>query len=174
VSEIGAFERLIRRTVHCLNEASIDYCIVGAIAASYYGSVRSTEDLDVIVDLSFKNTDQIKNLTNCLHSSNIELIKEDMLQGLLEKSHITAFDTQTYFYRVDFKGVYSSLDRVTMSNKVKITILDDLDVWLTTPELQITAKLLPGMRSEKDITDVKNILLNYKESLDLKVLKQLA
>ncbi|MGC9778426.1 MAG: hypothetical protein HZR80_04230 [Candidatus Heimdallarchaeota archaeon] len=174
MSETGAFEQLIRRTVHCLNEANIDYCIVGAIAASYYGSVRSTEDLDVITNLSFKNTEQIRNLTDCLRSSNIDLIEDDMLQGLLEKSHITAFDTRTYFYRVDFKGIYSSLDRETMTNKVKVTILDDLDVWLTTPELQIIAKLQPGMRSEKDITDIKNILLNYKENLDLKVLKQLS
>ncbi len=88
------------------------------------------------------------------------------------KSHITAFDTRTYFYRVDFKGVYSSLDRVTMSNKVKVTILDDLEAWLTTPELQIVAKLLLGMRSEKDLADIKNILLNYKEFLDLKILRQ--
>ncbi len=61
-----------------------------------------------------------------------------------------------------------------MNTKVQVTILDDLSVWLTPPELQIVAKLLPEMSSEKDILDVKNILLNYRENLDTKMLKKLA
>ena len=174
MSKFGAFERLIIRTVQCLNKTDIDYCIVGAIAASYYGSVRTTEDLDIIVDLSSNNPKQIKNLVSCLHSSDIDLIEKDMLQGLLEKSHITAFDTHTYFYRVDFKGIYSSLDKLTMANKIKTRVLDDLDIWITTPELQIIAKLLPGMRSDKDLSDIRYIFLNYKENIDFSVLERLA
>ncbi|MCF2142864.1 MAG: hypothetical protein K9W42_04115 [Candidatus Heimdallarchaeota archaeon] len=42
----GAFESFIRRSVLCLEELGLEYCIVGGIAASYYGSIRSTEDLD--------------------------------------------------------------------------------------------------------------------------------
>ena len=174
MSELGALEQLIIRTVHCLDKTNINYCIVGAIAASYYGSVRTTEDLDVIVDLTSNNIEQIKRLTSCLHSSAVDLIETDMLQGLLEKSHVTAFDTKTYFYRVDFKGIYSTLDRMTMANKVKVRVLDKYDIWITTPELQIVAKLLPGMRSDKDFSDIKYIFLNYKEKIDLTVLEQLA
>jgi len=174
VNETGAFESFIKRTVACLDEANIEYCIVGALAASYYGSVRSTEDLDVIIDLTYTNDEKIKQLVVCLQAKEIDLVEVDMVQGLQEKSHITAFDTHTYFYRVDFKGIYTSLDKETMNAKRQVTILDDLIIWITTPELQIIAKLLPGMRSEKDIQDVKNILLSYKENLDLVLLTDLS
>lgn len=174
MNEIGAFESFIRRTVDCLNESNVDYCIVGAIAASYYGSVRSTEDLDIIIDLTYSNEQKIKQLADCLRKVRIDLVVADMIQGLQEKSHITAFDTDTYFYRIDFKGITSSLDTETMKTKVQSTILDDLVIWMTPPELQVIAKLLPGMRSEKDILDVKNILLSYKENLDMTLLTTLS
>lgn len=174
MNEIGAFESFIKRTIKCLEKTKIDYCIVGAIAASYYGSVRSTEDLDIIIDLLYSDEDKIKQLANCLREFSIDLVEADMIQGLQEKSHITAFDTETYFYRIDFKGVYSSLDAETLRSKVQSTILDDLVIWLTPPELQIIAKLLPGMGSEKDILDIKNILVSYKESLDLQLIDELS
>jgi acylphosphatase len=174
VNKIGDFEELIQKTIICLNEATIDYCIVGAIAASYYGTVRTTEDLDVIVDLKGKEEKKIEKLTNCLRKQKIDLIKKEMIQGLEEKSHITAFDTRNYFYRVDFKGVYTSIDRKTMDNKVKVNLLDNIEGWLTKPELQIVAKLQPGMGSEKDINDIKNILLNYRELIDMKLLEEVA
>lgn len=172
MNKIGDFEELIKKTIICLNEATIDYCIVGAIAASYYGTVRTTEDLDVIVDLKGKEEKKIEKLTNCLRKQKIDLIKKEMIQGLEEKSHITAFDTRNYFYRVDFMGVYTSLDRKIMDNKVKVNLLDNIEGWLTKPELQIVAKLQPGMGSEKDINDIKNILLNYRELIDMKLLEE--
>ncbi len=174
MNEIGAFESFIKRTIKCLDKTKIDYCLVGAIAASYYGSVRSTEDLDIIIDLLSTDENKIKQLVDCLREYKIDLVEADMIQGLQEKNHITAFDTETYFYRIDFKGIYSSLDAETMKSKVQSTILDDLVIWLTPPELQIIAKLLPGMSSEKDILDIKNILVSYKESLDLLLLTKLS
>ncbi len=98
MNESGVFESFITRTVECLNETSIEYCIVRAIAASYYGSVRSTEDLDVIINLENTDVKQIEHLVTCLRVKEIDLFKSDLVQGLQEKSHITAFDTRTYFY----------------------------------------------------------------------------
>ena len=170
----GKFESFIIRAIESLDATAIEYCIVGAIAASYYGSVRSTEDLDIIINLAHTNNKEIKKLVAHLNKNEIDLVENDLIQGLKERGHITAFDTRTYFYRIDFKGIYSLLDKETMENKVEVTIFDDLKVWLTTPELQIVAKLFPGMKSEKDILDIKNILLNYREHLDYELLEKLA
>ena len=74
MNELGAFESLIVRTVECLNEVEIEYCIVGAIAASYYGSVRSTEDLDIIINLSKNDNNLIESLVKCLKLKEIDLI----------------------------------------------------------------------------------------------------
>ncbi|MFW9922898.1 MAG: hypothetical protein ACFFDW_06365 [Candidatus Thorarchaeota archaeon] len=174
MNETGAFESFIRRTINCLDKIKANYCIVGAIAASYYGSVRSTEDLDIIIDLSFTDEETIKQLANCLLENKIDLIETDMVHGLREKSHITAFDTETYFYRIHFKGVCTAIDRETMEQKIQKIILNDLMVCLTPPELQIIAKLLPGMNSEKDILDIKNILISYKKDLNQLLLVELS
>lgn len=97
-----------------------------------------------------------------------------MTRALSERSHVTAFDTRTYFYRIDFKGVYTPLDKETMATKQHVTLLDNLTAWLTCPEMQIIAKLLPGMRSETDLLDIKNILLTLQDELDREILFQLA
>ena len=85
MNESGFFESLIVRTIECLNETTIDYCIVGAIAASYYGSVRSTEDLDVIINLTTTDVKQIKHIVTCLQAKEIDLTERDLVQGLKEK-----------------------------------------------------------------------------------------
>ncbi|MHA1879368.1 MAG: hypothetical protein ACTSYG_03140 [Candidatus Heimdallarchaeota archaeon] len=104
----------------------------------------------------------------------IELYEKDLTRALSERSHVTAFDTRTYFYRIDFKGVYTPLDKETMATKQHVTLLDNLAAWLTCPEMQIIAKLLPGMRSETDLLDIKNILLTLQDELDREILFQLA
>ena len=104
----------------------------------------------------------------------IELYEKDLTRALSERSHVTAFDTRTYFYRIDFKGVYTPLDKETMATKQHVTLLDNLAAWLTCPEMQIIAKLMPGMRSETDLLDIKNILLTLQDELDREILFQLA
>lgn len=174
MKELGGFEELIKKTITCLEELNINYCVVGAIAASYYGSIRSTEDLDIIVDLSPQEITIINNLVGCLKSQEIDILKRELVKGLQERGHITAFDEKTYFYRIDFKGVYTDLDKETMRKKRRVKLFDELEVWLTTPEIQIVAKLLPGMRTEKDILDVKNILQNYQQDLNWEYLNKIA
>jgi len=109
-----------------------------------------------------------------LRRREIELYEKDLTRALSERSHVTAFDTRTYFYRIDFKGVYTPLDKETMATKQHVTLLDNLAAWLTCPEMQIIAKLLPGMRSETDLLDIKNILLTLQDELDREILFQLA
>lgn len=112
----------------------------------------------VIINLGSHEISQIQQLVACLRRREIELYEKDLTRALSERSHVTAFDTRTYFYRIDFKGVYTPLDKETMATKQHVTLLDNLTAWLTCPEMQIIAKLLLGMRSETDLLDINNSL----------------
>ncbi len=49
---MGRFEGLIRRIVKNFNTAGIDYMFTGALAASYYGTPRTTMDVDIVVKVA--------------------------------------------------------------------------------------------------------------------------
>jgi hypothetical protein len=47
--ELETFEELIRRIVISFNTAGLDYMFTGALAASYYGTPRTTMDVGIVV-----------------------------------------------------------------------------------------------------------------------------
>ncbi|MBE0513240.1 hypothetical protein IBX38_09345, partial [Candidatus Bathyarchaeota archaeon] len=49
---MGRFGGLIRRIVKNFNTAGIDYMFTGALAASYYGTPRTTMDIDIVVKVT--------------------------------------------------------------------------------------------------------------------------
>ena len=49
------FEDLIRRIVKDFNAAGVDYMLTEAFAASYYGTPRTTMDIDIVVKVAPEN-----------------------------------------------------------------------------------------------------------------------
>ena len=49
---MGEFEELIRRLIGCLSDSNLDYAFTGALAVSFYGSPRTTSDVDVMIGIS--------------------------------------------------------------------------------------------------------------------------
>lgn len=49
---MSRFEGLVRRIVENFNTAGIDYMFTGALAVSYYGSPRTTMDIDIVVKVT--------------------------------------------------------------------------------------------------------------------------
>ena len=52
VQKLENFKVLVRRIVNSLNAAELDYMFTGALAASYYGTPRTTTDVDVVVKVA--------------------------------------------------------------------------------------------------------------------------
>lgn len=48
-----------RGLLHGLHEHGVDYVVFGAIAMVFYGYVRTTEDLDIVVDPDLENLDRV-------------------------------------------------------------------------------------------------------------------
>ena len=52
----------LRRVVAALEDAGIDYCVVGSIASSSWGAVRHTRDADLIAVIDAQSLDVLLEL----------------------------------------------------------------------------------------------------------------
>ena len=151
---MDSFQGLIKRLIQNLNKNKIQYMFTGAIAVSYYGTPRTTMDVDIIV--AIKNTD-VKNLTQTLQDANLDF-KEEQIKHAQKTGYkiMTINDTLTP-HRVDVILSSEKLDR-------NIATIQDEPTYIQTPEALINAKLRmikatqdPGKRA-KDVNDVKSIM----------------
>lgn len=49
----------LRGLIRGLHEHSVEYALIGAIAMVFYGYVRNTEDLDIVVNPDSENLDRV-------------------------------------------------------------------------------------------------------------------
>jgi hypothetical protein len=150
------FENFIRKAITALNVSKIKYVVIGGIAAIFYGRPRTTMDLDIVVLI--KNA-KIKKLCESLKKNNFEVDEEEIKRAFRERTHVPIFFKNSP-YRIDLKGVYSTLDKASLLNRKKVKLLGK-SVWIESPEDVIITKLVYG--SEQDLNDAKAIILNQKK-----------
>ena len=144
----------MKRLIEQLNKTRQDYMFTGALAASYYGTPRTTMDIDIIVSLQGNN--QAK-LIHALREARLH-VDEQKLRDVQETGYniATLQDTLT-LYTVDLILTVEPLE------KKPCTILGQ-PTYIQTPESLILAKLRmikatrDPDRSAKDKNDVQSIL----------------
>jgi hypothetical protein len=126
----------------------------GAIAASYYGTPRTTMDVDIIIHASLKEAPR---LTQALKEAGIRHDEKKIKTALTSDYRIiTLQDTQTP-YTVDIILASEALEK-------RAATIEDQPTYIQTPEALILAKLrmikatIPPERAQKDRDDVKAIL----------------
>lgn len=161
--KLNKFEDFVRRIVDSFNAAGIDYIFTGALAASYYGTPRTTIDVDVVVKASEKELET--DLVVALRKAGME-VNELRLREVLKSGYkiLTFKDKRSSF----------TLDVMLSDKKLRKrggTILG-LPTFYQVPEDLILAKLrmikatVPRERSQKDRDDVKAILRESRVNLD--------
>lgn len=158
------FEDLIKLVANICKKCKINYVIVGGVAVSAWGNIRTTRDIDIIFDL--KNG--IRKFLEELKKNNLILREEDLKKALKEKSHFTVFDAESEFY-IDGKGSYSPNDSETLSHK-KAVRLDRVKIFINSPENLIANKLLFG--SEQDLKDAESVYIRQLGRLDFEYLEK--
>ena len=161
---MNRFEGLIRRIVKNFNIAGIDYMFTGALAASYYGTPRTTMDIDIVVRVARENLQT--HLVTPLEKAEMQ-VDERKINEAFESGFrvITLKDKRTPF----------ALDVILSDRKLEKkpgTILD-LPTFYQTPEGLILSKLrmikatVPKERALKDKDDIKAILRYTKVNMNL-------
>ena len=168
---MSKYEQLVRRLVRCMNNSGLDYALTGAIAVSFYGSPRTTTDVDVMVAISGA-TDVIKNkVTEALQCACLEFDERKISDALISGYNIASFRDNTTPFRVDIIFSGEKLDK--QESKIQ-----GLNTFLQKPEALVLAKLrmikatLPRERATKDEQDIRAILAFTK--VDLEAVKKQA
>lgn len=158
-----AFEALVKRVVKAFNAAGLDYMLTGALAASYYGTPRTTTDADIIVKVTEDDV-QVK-LIPALKKAGI-LVKKDYIETALKSGYrIASLNDAKSPFKIDL-----ILFNKTLSKKAGSIF--GLATYYQMPEDLILAKMrmikatIPRERAFKDVEDVKSILKFVKVDID--------
>nr|MDO8098516.1 hypothetical protein [Candidatus Njordarchaeota archaeon] len=95
-------EDLTKELAATLKQLGIKYAIVGGIAATSWGNIRTTLDIEVVMDIKEKVATV---LVSALSKRSFSLNEEDIVRAVREKSHFTMFDDKSVLH-IDAKGAY--------------------------------------------------------------------
>jgi len=160
---------LIKRIVNTFNSARLDYMFTGALAASYYGTPRTTMDVDVVVEVTKRNC--LTRLVSALKMVGLNADRRKIDSALRSNFRIVTFRDGKTPFTVDI-----ILSRTKLMKKTGSIL--GLPTYYETPEGLILAKLrmikatIPRERALKDEDDIKAILKFSK--IHMNILKRRA
>lgn len=141
--------------------------IIGGIAVIKFGRPRTTQDIDIIIQIDDKDIDPFVKI---LTSEGYKINPSEIRQAFMEKSHLTIF-IPNEILRIDLKGIYSQLDFKSFNNKKKTTIFE-IETWIESPEDLVIAKLV--YNSYQDIEDATSVIIRQSNKLNMNYLKERA
>jgi hypothetical protein len=150
-----SFYKFVKRLIDGFQDASLDYAFTGALAASLYGSPRTTTDVDVIVAVS--SLDVKGKVAATLRRAGLDVDERKLDVALRSGYRIASFRDKATPYTLDVIFMDGPLRK-------RVGTFDGVNTFFQTPEDLILAKLrmiratLPRERAVKDEEDVRAIL----------------
>ena len=168
--ELTTLDKLVIKFIKAIGK--IDYVIVSGYIAIFFGRIRGTEDIDIL--LNKMNIKQIEELHERLLKSGFEPVNniEDAKEAyelLSDGSSLRYAEKGTWAPNFELKFVKKPLDRHTMDNKIKVTFNTKYSMYISPIELQIAFKL--WLSSDKDYEDARYIYNIFKAYIDVRKLR---
>lgn len=142
-----------------LEEAGIDYCIVGGLASIAYGRPRLTLDADLVVSI---NPSQVQSLLDAFPEDDFYLPPTEVIQAELQRESRGHFNIihQHSALRADcYLPGSSELARWEMAHRLRLPSGSG-EAWFAPPESVIIHKLIfhRDGGSEKHLEDIRGML----------------
>ena len=170
------FIEVLQAVISTLDRLGIPSMLVGSFASTYYGSVRYTQDADLVVNL---NRNQVDDFVRAF-SQDFYVSQELIEQALVTESSFNVIHFTTTL-KVDFfilRGNTFSKEEFSRRTPQRIDPRADVLVCIQTPEDSLLSKLLwfrkGGEVSENQWRDVIGILKNQAGRLDTEYLQRWA
>jgi hypothetical protein len=143
-----------------LEQAGIDYCIVGGLASIAYGRPRLTLDADLVLAI---NPSQVARLIEAFPADDFYLPPAEVLQAELQRDSRGHFNIihQHSALRADcYLSGRSELARWELAHRQRLS-LGTREAWFAPPESVIIHKLIFHREggSEKHLEDIRGILI---------------
>lgn len=167
----AAFKQLIYFLEEIEQEYGIKYYLVGGILTSLYCELRSTQDIDFVVDIYSVNynIDSYVSLLkqNDFHpyqdwESATKLARETNLLQYLDKQEKIKFDN--YILDRQSTNKYKRIGLNALKKRVRI-LFSEIECWVISKEDFIMSKLIYG--GWQDYTDALGCWMRFSEILDV-------
>ena len=160
--------RSLQRLLKLLEDKNVPYMIIGGYALPFYGRIRTTADIDLVV--AIKTEKELKQLLNSLRSAEFEptiASPNNPLIVVLDRKEKIEMEL---WLKPD--GVV--FDDETLRRRQKVKISANLWAWIISAEDFIVSKLARPDRGATDEQDVKSVLIRQANKLDAEYLQRRA
>ncbi|HPI40121.1 MAG TPA: hypothetical protein PLJ21_04910 [Pseudobdellovibrionaceae bacterium] len=152
-----------------LEKCKIPYFVTGSIATIFYGEPRLTHDIDIVIHLSPLDSSKF------LLSFPLEQYycpPEEVLQIEIKRrpfGHFNLIHHESGLKADIYPDAEDSFHKWAFTYRKRIDLGNNLELWLAPPEYVIVRKLefYREGRSEKHLEDIKKMLFQVKDNLDL-------
>lgn len=151
--------KALRRAVAFLEEARIDYMLIGGYALPFYGYIRTTIDIDLAI--AIRSEKRFDFFLEAAENANF-----NRQLGSFQDPECIFLDKETGL-EIEFWIILDGVewDEDTLARRQRKTI-DDFEIWVISPEDFIVNKLARQDRGVQDEKDVKSVLVRLQEALD--------
>jgi hypothetical protein len=151
-----------KKTVNFLNSNGYRYFIIGGIAAGILGEPRVTADVDVDIVIDKKD------IAPFLDKATKAGFEVPVKKCLKSAEQVGVFQISFGDYHIDFIIASTDLEEQTYK-RCKSIQLHGVKAFFPSPEDLILMKIIPGR--DKDLLDVKGVIIRHKGKLDTEYLK---
>ncbi len=156
---------LLKFVADLLGKLGVPWMLVGSHASSYYGEARSTHDIDLVVDLP---PEKIPDLIAAVPSDRFYLSEQALREGRMANLIDTTTGDKVDLFLVSGNEVIGA----ELSRRQPARVLG-IDAYIATVEDTVIAKLRWNQQlggSERQVRDIRGILLNQMSRIDFNVL----
>ncbi len=157
-------EAPLERVIPVLERARVSYMLTGSVASSVHGTLRSTQDLDIVIEASLQ---QVQQMIREFQAADFYADEGQASTALANRSQFNVLDNVTG-WKVDFIFSEESEYGLSALARRETINLGGLSVQIARAEDVVIAKLrwakLGG--SQRQIEDVAGVLNARKNELD--------
>jgi len=155
---------VLGRICSALEAAEIHYMLVGSFAAVHHGFLRSTADLDFVIEA---DPEQLRRLIQELRAKDYHAEIEDALQAWRNRSMFNVMD-RVAGWKSDFIFVKPRAFSREEFSRRKQSVLEGVPLFIASPEDIIVSKLEWAKlgKSARQLEDASQLFRMRSESLD--------
>jgi hypothetical protein len=167
--ERSNLDDLVLEFLSVLEAQDVEYVVVAGYVAILTGRSRATEDVDLIIEqLSADETEQLATALSDAGYWGIEEDLERMYDRLTDDIATRVARDGEIIPNFEVAFPQDRFDRIALRNAL-LVVLDDREIRVSPPELQIAYKLYLG--SEKDFEDALHLYHLFGEQLETSALE---
>lgn len=154
----------LARLTAILDELNVAYMVAGSFASTYYGVPRTTQDVDIVVELAAAVADA---LIARFPDERYYVSEDAVRDAVRRRSQFNIIDLATGWKADLIVRKDRPFSREELSRRQRARILG-IDLWLASPEDTILSKLewAKGTGSTRQLDDVRGIQAARAQELD--------